>query len=234
VTRSISGEGVSALPSGKAPEHRRLEGALVALEPLAPDQHAKPLYAASHETGEAKRIWDYLPDGPFPDFAAFDQWARGMASAPERLCFAILDKRTGEPGGMASYLDIRPEAGSIEVGYIWFAPSWQRTRQSTEALFLLLSLAFDELGYRRMQWRCNALNERSRAAAARLGFTFEGIFYQHMVVKGRNRDTAWYSILDHEWPRLRRNFERWLAPSNFDAEGRQRSSLGALNGGEVR
>ncbi|HKD41425.1 MAG TPA: GNAT family protein [Myxococcaceae bacterium] len=229
VTRTISGERVLAPPSGKAPERRRLEGALVLLEPLDPSRHSKPLYVASHETEEARRIWTYLPDGPFPDFASFDQWARRIAVAPDRLFFAFRDKHTDQLGGMATYLDIRPEMGSIEVGYIWFAPSLQRTRQATEALFLMLSYPFDELKYRRMQWRCNALNEKSRAAALRLGFTFEGIFYQHMVVKGCNRDTAWYSLMDHEWPRIRRNFERWLAPSNFDAEGRQVSSLKALN-----
>jgi RimJ/RimL family protein N-acetyltransferase len=135
---------------------------------------------------------------------------------------------------MATYFDIRPAMGSIEIGYIWFAPFLQRTPQATEALFLMLRHALDELKYRRMQWRCNALNEKSRAAALRLGFTFEGIFYQHMVVKGRNRDTAWYSILDHEWPRIRGNFERWLAPENFDERGRQIASLRRLNCGSAR
>jgi RimJ/RimL family protein N-acetyltransferase len=147
----------------------------------------------------------------------------------DRLYFAFRDKATDRLGGMATYLDIRPNMGAIEVGYIWFAPFLQRTRHATEALFLLLSYAFDELGYRRMQWRCNALNDKSRAAALRLGFAFEGIFYQHMLVKGCNRDTAWYSILDHEWPRIRSNFERWLAPSNFDADGHQHLSLSHLN-----
>jgi RimJ/RimL family protein N-acetyltransferase len=130
---------------------------------------------------------------------------------------------------MATYFEMRPAMGSIEVGYIWFAPFLQRTVQSTEALFLMLRYAFDELKYRRVQWRCNALNEKSRAAALRLGFTFEGIFYQHMVVKEHNRDTAWYSILDHEWLRIRSNFDRWLAPSNFNDRGRQLLSLTSLN-----
>ena len=184
---------------------------------------------ASHESDEARRVWAYLPDGPFEDLASFDQWARRMAAEPDRLFFAFRDRHTGRLGGMATYFEIRPTMGSVEIGYIWFAPFLQRTRQATEALFLMLRYAFDELKYRRVQWRCNALNEQSRAAALRLGFTFEGIFYQHMVVKGRNRDTAWYSILDHEWPRIRSNFEHWLAPSNFDAEGRQIASLRRLN-----
>jgi RimJ/RimL family protein N-acetyltransferase len=227
--RSVSGDRIETLPSGKAPEKRVLEGRLVILEPVEPERHAEPLYLASHETAEAKRIWNYLPDGPFGDLAAFTAWLGAMAVAPDRAVFAFRDKASGRAGGMATYLDIRPSDGSIEVGYIWFAPFLQRTPQATEALFLMLRYALDELHYRRMQWRCNALNEKSCAAALRLGFTFEGIFYQHMVVKGCNRDTAWYSILDCEWPRIRENFEAWLAPSNFDAQGRQRRSLRALN-----
>jgi len=160
---------------------------------------------------------------------SFRQWETRMAKEADRLFFAVRDKHTGRLGGMAMYLDIRPSMGSIEIGYIWFAPFLQRTRQATEALYLMLRYAFDELNYRRMQWRCNALNEKSRVAALRLGFMFEGIFYQHMVVKGHNRDTAWYSILDYEWPRIRSNFEIWLAPSNFDLQGRQISSLRRLN-----
>jgi RimJ/RimL family protein N-acetyltransferase len=227
--RSVSGNRIETLPSGKAPERRPIEGDLVVLEPLDPEKHAGPLYAASHETAEAREIWNYLPDGPFKDPDSFKAWADTMAAASDRAVFAFRDQKTGRAGGMASYLDIRPDHGSIEVGYIWFAPFLQRTPQATEALFLMLRYAFDDLHYRRMQWRCNALNEKSRAAALRLGFTFEGIFYQHMVVKGHNRDTAWYSILDGEWPRIRANFEAWLAPDNFDAQGHQRQSLRALN-----
>lgn len=229
MTRNISGERVLALPSGSAPERRQLEGTLILLEPLDPDRHSEPLYSASHENDEARRVWTYLPDGPFADIASFDQWLKRMAVEPDRLFFAFRDKHTGRLGGMATYLDIRPAMGSIEIGYIWFAPFLQRTRQATEALFLMLQHAFDALKYRRMQWRCNALNEKSRAAALRLGFTYEGIFYQHMVVKGYNRDTAWYSILDYEWPRIRSNFELWLARSNFDERGHQISSLCHLN-----
>jgi RimJ/RimL family protein N-acetyltransferase len=234
MTREISGDKVAPLPSGIAPERRRLEGPRVLLEPLDPERHSESLYAASHESDEAKEIWTYLPDGPFEDLASFRRWVERIAIEPDRLFFAFLDKRTGRLGGMATYFEIRPAIGSIEVGYIWFAPFLQRTPQATEALFLMLQYAFDELRYRRMQWRCNALNAKSRAAALRLGFTFEGIFYQHMVVKGHNRDTAWYSILDHEWPRIRSNFEVWLAPSNFDDQGRQILSLSGLNCGAVR
>jgi RimJ/RimL family protein N-acetyltransferase len=231
MTREISAEKVHALPSGDGPERRQLEGALVVLEPLDPERHCESLYAASHESEEAKQVWTYLPDGPFEDIASFNRWVRRMADESDRLFFAFRDNVTGRLGGMATYLDIRPPMGSIEIGYIWFSPFLQRTRQATEALFLMLRYAFDELKYRRMQWRCNALNGKSRATALRLGFTFEGIFYQHMVVKGRNRDTVWYSILDHEWPRIRRNFEVWLAPANFDDRGRQILSLSRLNCG---
>src|SRR5262245_27459419 len=229
MARSISGERVPTLPSGRVPERRELQGALVQLEPLDPVRHSHELFAVSHETDEARRVWTYLPDGPFDDFASFDQWLRRTVVERDGLCFAFRDKATDRLGGMATYLDIRPSMGAIEVGYIWFAPFLQRTRQATEALFVMFSYAFDELRYRRMQWRCNALNDKCRAAALRLGFTFEGIFYQHMVVKGCNRDTAWYSMLDHEWSRIRSNLERWLAPCNFDADGRQLSSLSHLN-----
>jgi RimJ/RimL family protein N-acetyltransferase len=230
MNRKISSEKVAALPPGSAPQRRQLEGTLVVLEPLVPACHSESLYAASHHNDEARRVWTYLPDGPFPNIASFRQWLERKTVEPDRLFFAFRDKHTQRLGGMATYLDIRPAMGSIEIGYIWFAPFLQRTRQATESIFLMLRYAFDELKYRRMQWRCNALNEKSRAAAVRLGFTYEGIFYQHMVVKGHNRDTAWYSILDHEWPRIRDNFELWLAPSNFDEQGRQISSLRHLNG----
>ena len=229
MNRSVSDHRIAQLPSGKSPERRVLEGRLVMLEPLEVERHAETLYLASHATAEARQIWNYLPDGPFDGLAGFKLWLGAMAVDSDRAVFAFRDKGSGRIGGMATYLDIRPSHGSIEVGYIWFAPFLQRTPQATEALFLMLRHAFDELGYRRMQWRCNALNEKSRAAALRLGFTYEGIFYQHMVVKGHNRDTAWYSILDREWPRIRANFEAWLAPANFDAQGRQRQSLRELN-----
>ena len=227
--RRVSASKVEPLPSGKAPERRRLEGRLVIAEPLDLELHAEPLFRASHETPEARRILDYLPDGPFEYLAGFKALLGAMNSNPDRCVFAFRDKSNGRAGGMATYLDIRPAHGAIEVGYIWFAPFLQRTPQATEALFLMLRHAFDDLKYRRMQWRCNALNEKSRAAALRLGFTYEGIFYQHMVVKGHNRDTAWYSILDSKWPRIRANFEAWLASGNFDGRGRQKRSLRVMN-----
>lgn len=228
MNREISDREVAA-PSGKAPEKRPMQGRLARLEPMDVERHADGLYVASHDSDEAKRVWTYLPHGPFADVAALKTWAARMLQAPDRLFFAIREVHTERIGGMAMYSEIRPEHGVSELGYIWFAPSLQRTPLATEALFLMLQHAFDDLKYRRMQWRCNALNEKSRAAALRLGFTFEGIFYQQQVVKGRNRDTAWHSMLDSEWPRIRANFQRWLAPQNFDAQGRQRLSLRQLN-----
>jgi RimJ/RimL family protein N-acetyltransferase len=228
MTRQVTDRDV-APPSGRRPEKRPLLGKLAHLEPMDVERHAEGLYRASHEGDEAKRVWTYLPHGPFSGVSALQDWAARMVQAPDRLPFAIRDVRTEAIVGMAMYIEITPAHGVSELGYIWLAPSAQRTPLATEALYLMLRHAFDDLKYRRMQWRCNALNESSRAAAVRLGFVFEGIFYQHQVLKGRNRDTAWYSMLDADWPRVRANFERWLAAENFDAQGRQRISLRALN-----
>jgi RimJ/RimL family protein N-acetyltransferase len=206
---------------------------MVRLEPLDPARHGDELYAASHGDPDTERLWRYLPTGPYPNRAAFDRWLAECAASADPLFFAGRDLRSdsgsGQAAGMASYLNIEPAHGSIEIGHIWFSPSLQQSRGTTEALYLLLRHALDDLGYRRMEWKCDALNAPSRAAATRLGFSFEGIFYQHRVVKGLNRDTAWFSILDGEWPPLRANFEAWLSPGNFDETGRQRRSLRELN-----
>lgn len=228
MSREVSGREVRA-PSGRSPESRPMQGRLARLEPMEVERHAEALYLASHDSDEAKRVWTYLPHGPFDGLPAFREWAAQMLQRPDRMFFAIRALGAERLAGMAMYSEIIAAHGVSEIGYIWFAPAVQRTALATEALFLMLRHAFDDLGYRRMQWRCNALNEKSRAAALRLGFRFEGIFYQHQVYKGRNRDTAWYSMLDAEWPRIRANFERWLAPENFDEHGRQRLSLGKLN-----
>jgi RimJ/RimL family protein N-acetyltransferase len=219
---------VVPLPPGLWPARTVHEGRYARLEPLDARAHASALYAASHTDEASAGIWDYLQYGPFATEAAFHDWLRERAATADPLFFAIRDNRTGTAGGLASYLNIHPLAGSIEIGHIWFGPALQNTVAATEALFLLLRHALDDLGYRRMEWKCNALNAASRRAAVRLGFSFEAVFYQHLIVKGRNRDTAWFSILDGEWPRLRPAFETWLAPANFDAAGRQRSSLSTL------
>jgi RimJ/RimL family protein N-acetyltransferase len=204
-----------------APQKRAIEGAYVRLEPVDPARHAEDLFALS-QSHDA--IWTYLGYGPFADLKSFRTWLAGCAEQKDPLFVAIIDKVSGRASGMASFLRITPSDGVIEIGHIWFAPMLQRTRQATEAIFLLMREAFD-LGYRRLEWKCNALNAPSRRAALRFGFTFEGIFRQHMIVKGRNRDTAWFAMLDHEWPAVRAGFERWLAAANFDAAGRERSKL---------
>jgi RimJ/RimL family protein N-acetyltransferase len=209
------------------PERRVHEGRLVRLEPVDPEQHTAELYHAGHQD---RAIWEYLPYGPYESEAAFGDWLAECAASRDPLFFAIRDRRTGTAEGIASYLTIEPAHASIEIGHIWFGPNLQRTPQATEALFLLLAHALDAdaLGYRRTEWKCNAANERSRRAALRLGYTFEGIFYQHRVVKGHNRDTAWFSILDREWPAIRQALSSWLTPENFTADGRQIRSLSDL------
>ncbi|MEO1686461.1 MAG: GNAT family protein [Pseudomonadota bacterium] len=225
--RPLSGEAVKTPPPALPPSCTPLIGRDVTLEPMQADRHAADLYEASHGTDEALRIWDYLTTGPWPDEASYAEVLRGQSASLDPIFFAIRCNRTGVACGQASFLDIDARNGATEIGHIWFAPTLQRTRGATEALFLMLRHAMDELRYRRMQWRCNALNAKSRSAARRLGFRFEGIFHNHLIFKGMNRDTAWYSILDDEWPDVRRRIEAWLADGNFDAEGAPRTSLHA-------
>jgi RimJ/RimL family protein N-acetyltransferase len=228
--RPLSGVEVGRLPSAQVPARAALVGRYVTLEPLDAVRHAGDLYEASHGSAAALRIWDYLPVGPWGSEPEYTKILRQQTARHEQIYYAIRLAEGGKACGQASFLDIQPENGVIEIGSIWFGLTLRRTRSATEALYLMLRYAMDDLGYRRMQWRCNALNAASRAAARRLGFRFEGIFYNHMIFKGRNRDTAWYSILDDEWPEVRTLIEQWLAPSNFDQDGSVRSSLAALMG----
>jgi RimJ/RimL family protein N-acetyltransferase len=228
--RPLSGEPVVPLPTGMLPVRQPLDGASARLEPIDPARHAEELYAASHGVAGGEELWRFMAYGPWADPGAFRAWLRDCAAVHDPLFYAIRDGASGQVRGMASYLNIVPRNGSIEIGHIWLAPVFQDTRAATEALFLLMRYALDDLAYRRLEWKCDALNEPSRHAARRLGFRFEGIFYQHMVVKGRNRDTAWYSILDQEWPSIHSMLETWLAPANFDADGRQRRALSELQG----
>ncbi len=207
------------------PERAPLQGQTVCLEPIDPALHAADLYAASHEEADPAVLWRYMSHAPVPDRAAFAEGLAEAARSDDPLYFAIRDLQSGRAAGVASYLRITPVHRVIEIGAIWFGPALQQTRQATEALFLMMRHALDDLGYRRLEWKCDAANAPSRRAALRLGFTFEGLFHQHMIVKGRNRDTAWYSILDGEWPAVRDRIERWLSPDNFDADGRQRRAL---------
>jgi RimJ/RimL family protein N-acetyltransferase len=205
-------------------ERTQLTGGIVSLVPLDVDAHARSLYEALCGPNN-DALWDYLFYGPFRDFASFREHLAKHAASSDPLFFAIVDNATGRAVGQASYLRIDTVHRTIEVGHIMYAPVLQRTPGATEAMYLMARHVFEDLRYRRYEWKCNALNERSRRAALRLGFTFEGIFRQHMIVKGRNRDTAWFSMLDSEWPARKAAFLRWLDPSNFDESGRQRTPL---------
>ncbi|PKN77902.1 MAG: GNAT family N-acetyltransferase [Chloroflexi bacterium HGW-Chloroflexi-9] len=208
------------------PARVSLGGRYARLEPLDPARHADGLWEAYALDAEG-RNWTYLPYGPFGTPEAFREWLDRQAAGDDPLFFAIVDAASGQAVGMASYLRIEATVGCIEVGHLNFSPLLQRRPAATEAMFLMMRHAFDDLGYRRYEWKCDSLNEPSWLAAERLGFTFEGIFRQAVVVKGRNRDTTWLSILDGEWPALRAGFEAWLAPENFDAAGQQRRALRA-------
>ena len=223
--RPLSGADVDHMPSGIMPGRNRLEGETVMLEPINPERHASEAYAAGHGSPEANAIWDYMAYGPWDNEAAMAGWLRSCAASHDPMFYAIRPKDSGKVSGMCSYLNIEPGNGSIEIGHIWFGPTLQRTRAATEALFLLLDHAMTDLRYRRMEWKCNALNARSRNAAHRLGFRFEGVFYNHIIFKGKNRDTAWFSILDDEWPEVRAKLAAWLAADNFDTGGSAKSSL---------
>ena len=211
--------------SARRPERIVLTGEVVRLEPLEPARHGDELFAASHG---ADSTWTYLPYGPFAGRAEFIAWLAERAPLDDPLTFALVDRASGAASGLASLMSIVPDHGVIEIGHIWLSPRLQRTRQATEAIYLMARYAFDELGNRRLEWKCDSLNAGSRRAAKRFGFVFEGIFRNHRIVKGGNRDTAWYSITDAEWPRCRAAFEAWLSADNFDEEGRQRRSLAKL------
>lgn len=211
-----------ALPRPR-PEPLRLEGRYCSLVPLDADAHGAELWEA-FSTDPSGANWTYLPIGPYEAEAGFIAFLRGAEASADPLYYTVLNAE-GRAVGHATFLRIDPANGVIEVGFIHFSPLMQRTALSTEAMYLMMYYVFETLGYRRYEWKCDALNAPSIAAAERLGFTFEGIFRQAVVYKGRNRDTAWLSVIDSEWPALKARFERWLEPGNFDAEGRQKMSL---------
>jgi RimJ/RimL family protein N-acetyltransferase len=198
-----------------------LQGRCGSIEKLNASRHGADLWAAFKDHPE---LWDYMPSGPFENANTFNEWLKDRAALDDPYFYAILDKN-GRALGMAALMRITPDMGVIEVGNIAYSPALQRAPLATEAQYLLAAYAFDTLHYRRYEWKCNALNAASRRAAERYGFTFEGIFRQHMVVKGKNRDTAWFAITDGEWPARKAAFERWLSPDNFDAQGRQKMRL---------
>ena len=214
---------VSGEPANR-PRHTTLTGRTVTLVPLSAADHAEALFEGS----KLASLWDYLADGPYSTVEAFSSSLAAKSFSTDPLFFAILDKVSGKAVGSAAFLRIDEKNRVIEVGHILYTPALQRTVAGTEAMYLMMRHVFDDLGYRRYEWKCNHFNQPSRKAALRYGFTFEGIFRQHMIAKGRNRDTAWYSMLDSEWPERKAAFEAWLRADNFDEQGRQRVSLSSL------
>jgi RimJ/RimL family protein N-acetyltransferase len=221
--RQPVGESLPAWTARLRPEPIAFKGRTVHVGPLNPARHARALFAAFAEdtTGAG---WTYLPYGPFESNAAFDAWLESVAVKSDPLFFTIVPNG-GSPAGLAALQRVDTANGVVEVGNVRFAPSLSRSVAATEAMYLLMRHVFDDLGYRRYEWKCDSLNAASRAAAERLGFRYEGLFRQAIIYKSRNRDTAWYSIVDREWPALKARFERWLAPGNFDDSGHQRKRL---------
>jgi RimJ/RimL family protein N-acetyltransferase len=228
--RNELGQAIGAPVPGWAarpyPPRRTLTGAYCTVEPLDPSRHVPDLHAAYCAEGTG-RLWTYLPYGPFDDEAAYRRWADHAAAGNDPLFHVVID-RAARAVGVLALLRIDPGNGVIEVGHIVLSPALQRRPAATEAIYLLMRRVFDELGYRRFEWKCDALNAPSRAAASRFGFRYEGCFRQAIVYKGRNRDTAWFAIVDRDWPRLKACFERWLDPANFDGAGKQRVALSSL------
>ena len=206
------------------PPATEMLGRYAKVAPFDLEAHSRQLYDLNTEDDA---IWDYMPQGPFSDFEAYQDWMAENALGTDPMFHTIVNLETGRAEGVATYLRITPSAGSIEVGYITYSPALQRTRAGTEAMILMMRRAFD-LGYRRYEWKCNALNQPSRNLAMRLGMSFEGVFRQAAIVKGRNRDTAWYAAIDKDWPAISDAFDTWLDPANFDAGGRQKTRLSDL------
>ncbi len=203
-----------------------LTGRFVRLERLSADRHAADLYRANSADGNGV-IWKYLPYGPFSSVSGYHHWVREMEAVDDPHFFTLIDPKTGHAGGIMSLMRIAPELGSIEVGHINIAPEMQRSPAVTEAIFLLMQWVF-QAGYRRFEWKCDAANLRSRRSAERFGFSYEGVFRQHMISKGRNRDTAWFACIDKEWPALKEAYQLWLSPANFNDDGDQIEALADL------
>ncbi|MFG1393308.1 GNAT family N-acetyltransferase [Xanthobacter agilis] len=217
-------------PAARRPAPATLDGRHVRVVPFDVARHGPDLHALSHGPDHAA-LWAYLSPEPFADLHAFTRYYAEAAAKADPLLFAIEEADTGRAVGHATYMRVEPAHRVVEVGNILFTPALQARPGGTEAMFLMARHAFETLGFRRYEWKCNALNTPSRRAAERLGFTFEGVFRQHMIVKGRNRDTAWFALLDQDWPRAKAAFEAWLDPGNFDAEGRQRRTLREIRAG---
>lgn len=225
MTRAADGRDATPWSPRSLPPRTAMQGRLVRLEPIDPQRHGSALFRAAEGPGADPRLWDWMAVGPFGSEVAFRAWLDPLPASADPLFVAILTEPDGVPRGMASFLRITPAHGVIEIGNIWLGTGLQRSPAATEAMWLLARRAFAELGYRRLEWKCDARNGRSIRAALRLGFSFEGVFRQHMVIKGLNRDTAWFALLDRDWPRVDAAFRAWLDPANLGPDGRQRRRL---------
>jgi RimJ/RimL family protein N-acetyltransferase len=216
---------VDPLPPGSKPDMRPLHGRWVLLEPVSAARHARDLYQSCAESDPKGQVWTYMGYGPWESFEQFEAWLKEREASRDPWFYAFLQRETGKAAGIGAFMRCDAPNGVIEIGHIWMSPGLQKSREATEAIFLMIRHCFDDLGVRRLEWKCDSLNAPSRKAAERFGFTFEGIFRQHFIVKGRNRDTAWYAMLDKDWPRVRKGFEAWLKPENFDSGGKQKAKL---------
>ena len=204
------GDCVPSVPEVRIPRRMDYEGEYIALSPLDPERDAPGLFACSHGTELVEQLWTYMAYGPFEDVSVMQEWLEEIEGSEDPFFLSVRDRVSDRPIGMVSFLNIAPDARRLELGNIWYGPEAQNTCANTEAAYLMLCEAFDDMAYRRVEWKCDALNKRSRSAALRLGFTYEGLFRQHMIVKDRNRDTTWFSMLDTEWSRIKENIEEWL------------------------
>lgn len=216
---------VEPLPPGLGPDLRPLFGRWVRLEPAVALHHGRDLYESFAESDPEGAVWTYMGYGPFADLETFQAWLAKQEESRDPWFYAFIRRDTEKATGMGAFMRLDKANGVIEIGNIWMAPALQKTREATEAIYLMMRHCFDDLGVRRLEWKCHALNAPSRKAAERFGFTYEGIFRQHLIVKGRNRDTAWYAMIDKEWPAMAGKFQAWLRDENFDAQGRQKSPL---------
>jgi RimJ/RimL family protein N-acetyltransferase len=225
-----TGEPLDILPDGRTPARSPLIGRGVIVEPIDPGRHGPDLYlAACGPDGDLSGdMWTYLISGPFTDEASFNAWLAPQGETDDPLVFALIEQASGQARGMASFMRVVPHWATCEVGAIWFAPSLKRSRAASEAMYLMARHVFEDLNYRRYEWKCDSLNEASRRAAMRFGFHYEGLFRQHVIYKGRNRDTAWFAMTDQDWPHVKGAFEAWLADDNFDTDGRQSRGLAEI------
>jgi RimJ/RimL family protein N-acetyltransferase len=225
---------VEPLPAGTKPDGRPLFGRYVILEHVDVSKHGRDLYRSFAESDPEGDLWTYMGYGPFENLEQFLTWLESRQASVDPLFYAFHRKSDGKAAGMGAFMRHDPPNGVIEIGHIWLSPGLQRTREATESIYLMMRHAFEDLGVRRLEWKCDALNAASRQAAKRFGFTFEGIFRQHYIVKGRNRDTAWFSLIDKEWADAREAFDHWLDAKNFDAAGKERSKLRMASNSERR